>query len=28
LWVDGWCHRCFTNFAEMEESQKKVWFSI
>jgi hypothetical protein len=24
LWVDGWCHRCFTNFAEMEESQKKV----
>lgn len=20
LWVDGWCHRCFTPFAEMKQS--------
>ncbi|PAX60393.1 helix-turn-helix domain-containing protein [Brunnivagina elsteri] len=22
LWVDGWCHRCFTLFAEMANRQK------
>ena len=22
LWVDGWCHRCFTPFGEMVEHQK------
>jgi TniQ len=24
LWVDGWCHRCFTTFAEMAERQKLI----
>ena len=24
LWVDGWCHRCFTPFGEMVESQRTV----
>jgi hypothetical protein len=24
LWVDGWCHRCFTPFGEMAASQKKI----
>lgn len=22
LWVDGWCHRCFTPFSEMGKQQK------
>jgi transcriptional regulator with XRE-family HTH domain len=24
LWVDGWCHRCFTTFADMAERQKEI----
>jgi transcriptional regulator with XRE-family HTH domain len=24
LWVDGWCHRCFTPFGEMKEFQKST----
>jgi hypothetical protein len=24
LWSDGWCHRCFTPFENMSESQKKI----
>ena len=24
LWVDGWCHRCFTAFGEMGECQKSM----
>lgn len=24
LWVDSWCHRCFTPFADMVECQKKI----
>ena len=24
LWVDGWCHRCFTPFADMAASQKNI----
>ncbi|AFY57446.1 hypothetical protein Riv7116_5044 [Rivularia sp. PCC 7116] len=24
LWVDGWCHRCFTTFGEMSKYQKSI----
>lgn len=24
LWVDGWCHRCFIPFGEMEKCQKSL----
>jgi hypothetical protein len=24
LWVDGWCHRCFTPFSEMVKWQKLI----
>lgn len=24
LWIDSWCHRCFTTFTDMAKSQKEI----